>query len=195
MSAPATDPIGGKPAPAASPAHPKLGASRAATLLSVLLLLGNIFLWPIFFVIGTVTGLVRARGRLFPIGFRVRRAHFWNALLLYLVGLLLLLVIHAAVDEKDISKTTAHMLMGVLGAAMAASFVAVSVSRLHDRDLSGWWILFYCGIPTAAIAVLSLGHPPDWEFALFGTLITIFVPWAIFALRIPGRYCRSKQVW
>jgi uncharacterized membrane protein YhaH (DUF805 family) len=183
MSSPATDPIGGKPAPAASPARPKIRAGRAASALGLLFLFGNIFLWPIFYVIGLVSDLVRARGILFPIGFRARRKHFWNVFLLYLfLGFVLFGMICAAADEKDISRITATVLMSVLGAALAGSLLAVSVSRLHDRDLSGWWIFFYCGIPAAAVATLARGNPADWEFGVFGTVITVFVPWAIFAL-------------
>jgi uncharacterized membrane protein YhaH (DUF805 family) len=178
MSSPATDPIGGKPAPEALPARP----SGAAGVLALLFFLGSFFLWPIFFVIGLVSGLVRARGLLFPVGFRARRKHFWNVLGIYLLLGFVILMINAAANDQDISRTTANVLAGVMGAAIAASVLAVAVSRLHDRDLSGWWVVFYCGIPMAAIAMLARGNRADWEVAVFGTLITVFVPWAIFAL-------------
>ncbi len=182
MSSPATDPVG-KPVPAASPARPGTRAGSAAGVLGLLFFVGSFFLWPIFFVIDVISGLVRARGLLFPLGFRARRKHFWNVFVVYLcVGFVVFGMIYAAADEKDISGTTATVLASILGAAMAASLLAVSVSRLHDRDLSGWWIFFYYGIPAAAIAALALGHPPDWEFGVFGTLITVFVPWTIFVL-------------
>jgi uncharacterized membrane protein YhaH (DUF805 family) len=183
MSSPATDPIGSKPAPAASPARPGIKAGRAASVLSLLMLLGSIFLWPIFFLIGTVSGLVQVRGLLFPIGHRARRKHLWCVILIYLgVGFLPIAMIHAAASEQDISRTVAAVLISGLGAAIAASLLAVSISRLHDRNLSGWWIFFYCGIPAAAIATLALGNPPQWEFTVSVLLVTVFVPWAIFAL-------------
>jgi uncharacterized membrane protein YhaH (DUF805 family) len=114
--------------------------------------------------------------------------HFWNVILIYLaLGLIPILMIHAASDEQDISKITATVLIGVLGAAMAASLLAVSVSRLHDRGLSGWWIFVYYGFPAAAIVRLSLVHPADWEFAVLVGVIMGCVPWAIFALGfMPG---------
>jgi uncharacterized membrane protein YhaH (DUF805 family) len=180
MSSPATDQTGSKPA--ASPAHPNARAAGAAGVFGLLFLLGSIFLWPIFFVIDLVLGLVRSRGLLFPIGFRARRKHFWNVLGIYLLLGFVVLVIYAAADEQDISRTTASVFAGVMGAAIAASLLAVAVSRLHDRDLSGWWAFFYIGIPAAAIAALARGNAADWEFGVFGLLITVFVPWAIFAL-------------
>jgi uncharacterized membrane protein YhaH (DUF805 family) len=125
---------------------------------------------------------VRSRGLLFPVGFRARRKHFWNVLGIYLLLGFLVLVIYAAADEQDISRSSANVFAGVMGAAIAASLLAVAVSRFHDRDLSGWWVFFYIGIPAAAIAVLARGNPADWEVAVFGTVITAFLPWAIFAL-------------
>jgi uncharacterized membrane protein YhaH (DUF805 family) len=176
MSSPATDPIGGKPE--ALPARPR----GAAGVLALLLFLSSFFLWPIFFVIDLVVGLVRTRGLLFPVGFRARRKHFWNVLGIYLLLGFVVLIIYAAADDQAISRTTANVIAGIMGAAIAASLLAVAVSRLHDRDLSGWWVCFYCGIPAAAIAVLARGKPADWEVVVFGTLITVFVPWAVFAL-------------
>jgi len=178
MSSPATDPSGGRPAPEASPARP----SGAAGVLALLLFLGSFFLWPIFFVIDLVVGLVRARGLLFPVGFRARRKHFWTVLWIYLALGFVVLIIYAAADDQAISRTTANVIAGIMGAAIAASLLAVAASRLHDRDLSGWWVFFYYGIPAAAIAVLARGKPADWEVVVFGFLITVFVPWAIFAL-------------
>jgi uncharacterized membrane protein YhaH (DUF805 family) len=183
MSSPTTNPNGGKSAPAASPARPKISAGRAASALGLLFFLGNFFLWPIFFVIGTVSGLVRVRRQLFPIGFRARRAHFWNVVLIYMsLGVLVFSAIYGAASDEYISGTVATVLTAVFGGAMVASLLSVSISRLHDRDLSGWWIFFYIGIPAAAIIRLSLSHPADWEFALLVGVIMGFVPWAIFAL-------------
>ena len=185
MSSPATDPIGGKPAAEASPARP----SGAAGVLALLFFIGGIFLWPIFFLIDLVVGLVRARSALFPVGFRARRKHFWTVLWIYLVLGFVVLIVYAAADDQAISRTTANVIAGIVGAAVAASFAAVAVSRLHDRDLSGWWVLFYCGIPAAAIAALARGNPADWEPAVFGMVIMVFGPWAIFALG-----CRAGTV-
>jgi uncharacterized membrane protein YhaH (DUF805 family) len=183
MTSPTADPITRKLTPAPSPACPKIRSGRAASALGLLFFLGNFFLWPIFFVIGTVSGLVRIRRQLFPIGFRVRRAHFWNVVLIYVsLGVLIFAAIYGAADDEDISKTVATVLTGVFGGAMVASLLAVSISRLHDRNLSGWWIFFYVGIPAAAIARLSLSHPADWEFAVLVGVIMGFVPWGIFVL-------------
>jgi uncharacterized membrane protein YhaH (DUF805 family) len=182
MSSPATDPAGGKPA---SPTRSKIRTGAFARALGVLFFIGNVtVLGPIFFLIGVVIDLVRIRGRLFPVGFRVRRGHFWNVILIYLsLGGLALAFIYAAAGEGGIiSKTTANVLAGVLGGGMMASVLAVSVSRLHDRDLSGWWIFVYYGFPAAAIVRLSLVHPADWEFAVLVGVIGVFVLWAIFAL-------------
>jgi uncharacterized membrane protein YhaH (DUF805 family) len=183
MTSPTTHPNGDKSVPPASSARPKISAGRAASALGLLFFLGNIFLWPIFFVIGAVSGLVRVRRQLFPIGFRVRRAHFWNVVLIYMgLSVLVFSAIYGAASDEDISNTVATVLTGVFGGAMVASLLSISISRLHDRDLSGWWIFFYVGIPAAAVARLSLSHPADWEFAVLVGVIMGFVPWAIFAL-------------
>jgi uncharacterized membrane protein YhaH (DUF805 family) len=184
VSSPAIDPAGGKPP---SPTRSTGAFMRA---LGILFFIGNVtVLWPVFFVIGVVVDVWRIRGRLFPVGFRARRGHFWNVILIYLcLGGLVIIFIYAVAGEGGIiSKTTANVLAGVLGGAMMVSFLAVSVSRLHDRDQSGWWIFLYFGIPAAAIVRLSLVRPADWEFTVLVGAIMGFVPWAIFALGfMPG---------
>lgn len=55
----------------------------------------------------------------------------------------------AAMDESMASANPVTMLMvGPYGLYVLAAFVpsiAITVRRLHDRDMSGWWYLgFYC---------------------------------------------------
>jgi uncharacterized membrane protein YhaH (DUF805 family) len=88
---------------------------------------------------------------------RSRRLEFWSfalfVLLVYLIlGLLLLgsgLSINAVIDRgEDSALSLVSLMLGGSGVLLSVWWlvtllptIAVTVRRLHDRDLSGWWYL------------------------------------------------------
>ncbi len=93
---------------------------------------------------GQAAGLRAVLYDLFSIRGRLRRVDFW----LYSGGLFLVMVttaglvsLTAGVDLADaLDPQTLLIELGVLAVFLWPN-LAVCVKRLHDRDLSGWWIL------------------------------------------------------
>src|SRR5579871_1894392 len=147
-SDPADRPVHVAPTAHAIPRPAKRGVWRS--LLGVIFVIGNFVCWPIFFVIGMALALWQTRHAWFPFGRRVGRKHFWTAIGLYLsLGGLFLATIYGLAQDGDLSPLASNALYGILGVATASSGVTVAVGRLRDRDMSGWWVLVYYGLPAA----------------------------------------------
>jgi uncharacterized membrane protein YhaH (DUF805 family) len=86
---------------------------------------------------------------LFSFKGRINRAKYWLMTLLYT---LLFFVVSAAIWT---SFSTVLVILGaVIIIAMVWSGCAVATKRLHDRDKSGWWLLFFYVVP----AILTGTH-------------------------------------
>ena len=83
---------------------------------------------------------------------RSRRMEYWmfqvfNALVLLAIGLVFGLLGYAtgSFESPDGPSTFVMVVLGILVLAWLAVFlvpsIAVTVRRLHDRDMSGWWYL------------------------------------------------------
>ena len=70
---------------------------------------------------------------------RARRKEYWFFLLFYLILLFLPGTVLALLGVEAEDVLTAVILVTVL--ALALPNIAVTVRRLHDIGLSGWWIL------------------------------------------------------
>jgi uncharacterized membrane protein YhaH (DUF805 family) len=55
--------------------------------------------------------------------------------------------------------TSAGMLLGLYGLAVLVPSIAVTVRRLHDRNMSGWWYLLFAagGLVPVVGVIISLG--------------------------------------
>lgn len=165
MRAPANAPIVNKlPASSASahngPAKSKAEAARG--VLTLFVFLSRFVLWPLYFLFAVALALWRMRSPLFPFHVRVNRRYFRSILLLYaLLGFLLFAMIEGVV-EAGMPRIAGIVLDGLLGSWIVLSLAAIAIGRLHDRDASGWWVLFYCGIPAAAaVVVFFVGDLPS----------------------------------
>jgi len=180
-SDPADRPVHVAPTAHAIPRPAKRGVWRS--LLGVIFVIGNFVCWPIFFVIGMALALWQTRHAWFPFGRRVGRKHFWTAIGLYLsLGGLFLATIYGLAQDGDLSPLASNALYGILGVATASSGVTVAVGRLRDRDMSGWWVLVYYGLPAAPIVFVASGALPSANVALGEFVIAVFVFWGVFAL-------------
>jgi uncharacterized membrane protein YhaH (DUF805 family) len=126
---------------------------------------------------------------------RFNRAKYWlhSVLALGVTMFLQLIAMYMFPIPDEIimvfkSETLQKVIMGIIGAAPAVTFVyistAISVKRLHDRDKSGWWGLFYLGLPSLILFAIVMaadanGHVTGWPAALtipyFILLIVTFV--------------------
>ena len=71
---------------------------------------------------------------------RAGRAEFWYFTLIYFVAALVLSLIDGILGTVS-ARAGMGLLSGVFALALLVPAVAVTVRRLHDSDLSGWWCL------------------------------------------------------
>lgn len=73
---------------------------------------------------------------------QINRAKYWIAALVYFIVMLV-----AGAILFILPGMTGFILIGVLYVAMAVSGVMVGIKRLHDCDMSGWWLLVFYLVP------------------------------------------------
>jgi uncharacterized membrane protein YhaH (DUF805 family) len=187
MSAPATNPDD-KPRPPGkarfSIGNPFANTTRQDVkrgLSGSFSLLAFIF-WPLgllYFLLMLPVRLWQLRHWFFPFRLRAGRRWFWNAIVIYLsVGGLLAAVIGNGIDNRLV----ADSLLTLLGLVIGSSAVAIGIARLNDRDISGWWIVLYYGIPAAIVAGLVVAQPPIGAMGVGEVFTFYFLIWALIAL-------------
>jgi uncharacterized membrane protein YhaH (DUF805 family) len=153
---------------------------------------------------------------LFRFDGRINRAKYWLAMLIigcWMLFLMLLLFvpvgylfgwpeelnfslenIFAIVDPKSLQELSRGDISAIVVNVITMPlflwiFVATSVKRLHDRDMSGWWIIPFFAVPGLYhqfMDRLPHGH------------LTVFVTWPIAACHIWGiveLYFRPGTRW
>jgi uncharacterized membrane protein YhaH (DUF805 family) len=75
---------------------------------------------------------------------RARRAEYWWFYLFFALLFGVLTAVDAVVFGYDIETgdPTGNILAGLAALALLLPFLGVAVRRLHDRDKSGWWLLW-----------------------------------------------------
>ena len=67
---------------------------------------------------------------------RARRSEYWWFLLFAFLGNLVFAAVDRGVFEQDVS-----VFGTIFSLAILLPAICVAVRRLHDRDMSGWWVL------------------------------------------------------
>lgn len=85
---------------------------------------------------------------------RINRARYWGA-----TGILFLIALVMTISEIALShfygETVGSVAGGVIDVAMMIPNLAVSVKRLHDRNLSAWWLLVgFLAVPFVALGLV-----------------------------------------
>jgi uncharacterized membrane protein YhaH (DUF805 family) len=109
---------------------------------------------------------------LFSFHGRINRAKYWLTMLIYTgVGMLLGLI--GFVTGQGMGY---QLVSGLVELVIFVSSLAVALKRLHDRDKSAWWLLFFYIAPgvLAFVAVFFgltssaiMGEPSDWASLWF----------------------------
>ena len=73
---------------------------------------------------------------------RSRRKEFWLFMLLYIIVIVVAGVIDGVMGTLDV-ETGIGVFSGIVSLGLLIPSIAVSVRRLHDRNLRGWWLLVY----------------------------------------------------
>ena len=111
---------------------------------------------------------------LFSFQGRINRAKYWIATVTY-ISVTIALVGLGFFFRFD---TIFFIVAAIVFVAMTVSGVAVGLKRLHDRDMSGWWLLVFYLLPPALDGLgRALGIPII--FSLAGSAISI---WALVVL-------------
>ena len=71
---------------------------------------------------------------------RARRREYWWFALFYFVGTFLLTIVDVVIGRLD-EKLGVGVFSGIFLFAFLLPSLSVTVRRLHDINLSGWWIL------------------------------------------------------
>jgi uncharacterized membrane protein YhaH (DUF805 family) len=141
---------------------------------------------------------------LFKFEGRINRAKYWLAVLIivcWMIFLMLLLYvpvgylfgwpkelnfslenIFAIVDPKSFEKLSRADISAIIVNAVTMPlflwvFLATAVKRLHDRDMSGWWIIPFFAVP---------GIYHQFADRVPHTLLLVFVAWPIPACYLWG---------
>lgn len=121
---------------------------------------------------------------LFSFQGRINRAKYWLALLVYLVlwAAFLLVAVFASAGASLHTAPMTILPLLAMGAALAAfslwSSLATAVKRLHDRNMSAWWVIPFFIIPAALDKAGD--HMADTTGATIITLVSAALGiWAI----------------
>ncbi len=111
---------------------------------------------------------------LFSFQGRINRAKYWIATVTY-ISVTIALVGLGFFFRFD---TIFFIVAAIVFVALTVSGVAVGLKRLHDRDMSGWWLLVFYLLPPVLDGLgRALGIPII--FSLAGSAISI---WALVVL-------------
>jgi uncharacterized membrane protein YhaH (DUF805 family) len=109
---------------------------------------------------------------LFSFRGRINRAKYWLLMVIYSgIGILL-----ALIDYMLGNGLGFQIVSGIVEFVIFVSTLAIAVKRLHDRNKSAWWLLFFYLAPgvLAYFAVIlgvtgnvALGAASDWALLLF----------------------------
>jgi uncharacterized membrane protein YhaH (DUF805 family) len=105
---------------------------------------------------------------------RINRAKYWVATITY-ISLTITLV---GLGFFFSFNTIFFIIAAIVFIAMTVSGIAVGLKRLHDRDMSGWWLLVFYLLPPVLDGIgRGIGVPVI--FSLAGSAVSI---WALVVL-------------
>ena len=111
---------------------------------------------------------------LFSFQGRINRAKYWIATVTY-ISVTIALVGLGFFFRFD---TIFFIIAAIVFIAMTVSGIAVGLKRLHDRDMSGWWLLVFYLLP-ALLDSIGRGLGIPIIFSVAGAVISI---WALVVL-------------
>ena len=96
---------------------------------------------------------------------RARRKEFWLFMLLYFIAMVVAgLFDDLVVGERVAFDSTMGVFSWIVFLGLLIPSTAVSVRRLHDKNLRGWWLLIYfTGIGAIVLLVMYCMRGTDGE--------------------------------
>ena len=114
------------------------------------------------------------RSLLFGFQGRINRAKYWIATVTYISVTIALVGLGFFFSFNTIF----FIIAAIVFTALTVSGIAVGLKRLHDRDMSGWWLLVFYLLPAVLDGIgRAIGIPVI--FSLAGSAVSI---WALVVL-------------
>ena len=111
---------------------------------------------------------------LFSFQGRINRAKYWIATVTYISVTIALVGLGFFFRFNTIF----FIIAAIVFIAMTVSGIAVGLKRLHDRDMSGWWLLVFYLLP-ALLDSIGRGLGIPIIFSVAGAVISV---WALVVL-------------
>ncbi len=123
---------------------------------------------------------------LFSFRGRINRARYWLAVLIYFIVGLILGIIGLVSGQIAAGQGLAAQSPGFQVVNFAVDLVclisglAVGTKRLHDRDMSAWWLLLFFGVPwlLGIMAGVALAMQSRLSIAICGVAAVVIGIWA-----------------
>jgi uncharacterized membrane protein YhaH (DUF805 family) len=108
---------------------------------------------------------------LFSFEGRINRAKYWLAAVTWIVAWV---IVVAVVGASGFSTVGLGLFILLLIPSCISGF-AIGIKRLHDRDKSGWWLLFFYLGPNVLSAVAGVAGPFRWIFLLASFAVSVWM--------------------
>src|SRR5262245_7045900 len=115
---------------------------------------------------------------LFDFGGRINRAKYWQTVVIYIVGLLVLYILAVVLAGVIGMPELVTLFVLIAFIPVIISSTAVGIKRLHDRNKSGWWLVVFYLLP-GALGSIGRSTGVDFVFQLMGAALSI---WALVEL-------------
>jgi uncharacterized membrane protein YhaH (DUF805 family) len=113
---------------------------------------------------------------------RINRARFWLVSLTWMAYAAVLDYAWTATGASEVAVGTNHFVAAVFVLVVVppiASCLAVSVTRLHDRNKSAWWLLLFGLCPLAMETIASLRDLDSAPMVILMILSRAISLWAL----------------
>jgi uncharacterized membrane protein YhaH (DUF805 family) len=115
---------------------------------------------------------------------RINRAKYWLGIVIIMVGDVVLQLSRFAAAGGVAVSLIVNLVVFVVGLALFAIGLSVTIQRLHDRGKSAWWLLLFWLLP--GILAMGLAYTvamSSWPLVgLFGVAVAAISIWAFVEL-------------
>src|ERR1700722_16181843 len=127
---------------------------------------------------------------------RISRSQYWLRFMLPYIAITFVLdIIGVVAGQGSAVQTTTSIILSIFGIVALWPYFAILAKRIHDRNKSGWtilwlvipntlWIIFLFAWIGAAIFEISQGQTAETAFTSFGTLGLITVILGVISIGI-----------
>jgi uncharacterized membrane protein YhaH (DUF805 family) len=138
---------------------------------------------------------------LFSSNGRISRKSFWYFLVAYTAALIVAEMVDQAIGLYS-AEDEIGVISGLLSLLGVWPSIAISIKRFHDRDMSGWWVLWFImltiilifllfGLPTSGSLFGDAG-PSILTWLIISTAVIVQIVQFIILAFLPGKHGENK---